>query len=304
MAIPKVIVLMSTYNGEKYIKEQIDSILNQSGVDILLKIRDDGSTDNTVSIIENYQKTYNNIILEKAQNVGANESFKALLYGIDINGEFDYAAFSDQDDIWHEKKLEAAVKQLEQYDAPSLYYSALNTFNEENGAVNKIVLSFQYTLTESLIRTAFPGCTMVINRPGTELLLRIGKPSFTAMHDSFIYQFFCSGKYPIIYDTESYIEHRIHAENVSVIGGDFKSTVKHFYRNWKNLKGQKSGSAKELLRLAAQFATKDSIEEIRVFADYRKSMKNKLLAVKTIKKTRFSKQVKREFVLAVLLNVY
>ena len=304
MPRPKVIVLMSTYNGEKYIKEQIDSILNQSGADVWLKIRDDGSTDNTVNIIEDYQKTHDNILLEKAQNIGANESFKALLYGIDLQTDFDYAAFSDQDDIWHEKKLEEAIKKTEKFDTPSLYYSALNTFDETTGASSKIVLPFQFTLTESLIRTAFPGCTMVINRQGIEMLLNIGNPDTTAMHDSFIYQVFCAGKYTIIYDTESYIEHRMHANNVSVTEGGFISTIKHVYRNRKNLKGLKSESAKELLRLAPEFAPEDSIREISVLANYRDSIKNKRLALKAVKNTRFNKHVKREFILAVLLNMY
>ena len=304
MAKPKVIVLMSTYNGEKYIKEQIDSILNQSGADVQLNIRDDGSTDNTVKIIEDYQKTHDNIILERAQNVGVNESFKALIYGIDIQTDFDYVAFSDQDDIWLEKKLEAAINKLEQYDIPSLYYSALNTFDEVNGTTNKIVLSFQFTLTESLIRTAFPGCTMVINRPGIEMLIGLGKPKITAMHDSFVYQVFSAGKLPIIYDTETYIEHRIHSNNASVIAGGFKSTIEHVYRNRKNLKGLKSESAKELLRLARGFAPEESIEDISVLANYRNSPKNKKLAMRAIQNTRFNKQVKREFIIAVLTNMY
>jgi rhamnosyltransferase len=93
---------MSTYNGEKYIKEQINSILNQKGVNVLLYIRDDGSSDGTSKILCEYMKKYNNVIVSLENNLGfRNSFFKALKDAPDA----DYYAFSDQDDYWFPEKL-------------------------------------------------------------------------------------------------------------------------------------------------------------------------------------------------------
>ena len=92
----KVQVLLSTYNGEKYIKEQIESILNQEGVEVSLLIRDDGSSDRTIEIVKKISEQNNNIILFKGQNMGPARSFMDLVKKSD---EVDYYAFADQDDV-------------------------------------------------------------------------------------------------------------------------------------------------------------------------------------------------------------
>lgn len=105
----KVAVLLSTYNGSKYIKEQIDSILSQEGVNIDIYIRDDGSTDETVNIIYEYKS--NNIFLTEGKNIGVGNSFMELLYS--VPEIYDYYAFADQDDIWSEKKIRIAIEVLQ-----------------------------------------------------------------------------------------------------------------------------------------------------------------------------------------------
>ena len=107
MDLPSILVILSTYNGEKYISKQIDSIFAQKGVDVTCYIRDDGSSDGTVRCIENLQKRYPKLLLEKGQNEGWRKSFMDALYAC---GDADFYAFSDQDDIWFENKLERAVQ--------------------------------------------------------------------------------------------------------------------------------------------------------------------------------------------------
>lgn len=75
-----VAVLMSTYNGEKYLKEQIDSILAQKDVDVTLFIRDDGSSDNTIGICKEYVEKHKNIVLKTGENIGVGNSFMQLVY--------------------------------------------------------------------------------------------------------------------------------------------------------------------------------------------------------------------------------
>lgn len=104
-----VSVLMSTYNGAKYVREQIESILSQIGVEVKLTVRDDGSNDLTCEILKEYA-SLGKIALIKGENVGVSKSFFILL---DSSPDCDFYAFSDQDDIWHNDKLLNAVKCME-----------------------------------------------------------------------------------------------------------------------------------------------------------------------------------------------
>ena len=107
----KVCVLMSTYNGEKYLKEQLDSILNQNSIIVDILIRDDGSTDKTLNILDEYNKKYNNIRYYTGENLKSAKSFLDLLF---TAGEYDYYSFSDQDDVWDRDKLLVAVSKLKE----------------------------------------------------------------------------------------------------------------------------------------------------------------------------------------------
>ena len=84
-----VIVLMSTYNGEKYLREQLDSILHQVDVNISVLIRDDGSNDDTLKIINEYKNKFSNISLIQGRNLGPCQSFFELLYNQE-NSKYDF----------------------------------------------------------------------------------------------------------------------------------------------------------------------------------------------------------------------
>lgn len=86
----KVAVLMSTFNGDKYLREQIDSILAQEGVDLTLFIRDDGSSDCTIDIVREYLAREDNIVFCRGKNVGVGNSFMKLLYN--CPDDYDYSA--------------------------------------------------------------------------------------------------------------------------------------------------------------------------------------------------------------------
>ena len=113
MSLPQVCVLMSTYNGENYIVEQINSILKQINVTVELIIRDDGSSDNTSSIIRKFENDYSNILFIQGENVGVGRSFMELLK---YAPESDYYSFADQDDVWLEDKLCRAVNMIKELE--------------------------------------------------------------------------------------------------------------------------------------------------------------------------------------------
>ncbi len=97
----RVQVLMSTYNGERFLEEQIESLLSQSWKNLEILIRDDGSTDGTMEILERYCMRYSNIQVFAGENVGVAKSFFELLE----ESDGDFVAFCDQDDVWLEHKV-------------------------------------------------------------------------------------------------------------------------------------------------------------------------------------------------------
>ena len=118
-----VLVLMSTYNGEKYLREQLDSILKSTGVEVNVLVRDDGSTDSTVDILKEYTSS-GKLSYYVDKNVGPAQSFRNLVEACDKN-YFAYA-YADQDDIWGEEKLFVAVSEISDAEkekvGPILWY--------------------------------------------------------------------------------------------------------------------------------------------------------------------------------------
>lgn len=126
-------ILLATYNGEKYVEEQINSILKQSYKEIRLIISDDNSTDNTLKIIEKLQKSDSRIIVYKQnKNLGVTANFEFLLNKV----ENDYFMFADQDDIWLEDKVKKSVEKLEN-DKCDLVFTNLKIVDENLKVLNK-----------------------------------------------------------------------------------------------------------------------------------------------------------------------
>ena len=131
-------ILMSTYNGERYIREQIDSFLQQTYPLINILVRDDGSSDGTIAILEEYAEKYDNITYYKGNNLGVIQSFLQLLR--DSDDAATYYAFADQDDVWLPEKIEKAIEMLEnntETSMPLLYCSDVYV-TDENLNVIKI----------------------------------------------------------------------------------------------------------------------------------------------------------------------
>ena len=183
-----ITVLMSTYNGEKYLQEQLDSILNQKNVEVRLIVRDDGSIDRTREILFDYQKAYPNVhvILDNLK-LYACMSFLSLITTI---SDDDYFALADQDDIWELDKLERAISMLKTIgeDQISLYFSNLKIV-DSTGKFYRYSHDTERKLDNkysSLLDNQMTGCTAVYNRKLAEFVQ--GKmPERFSMHDTYLF---------------------------------------------------------------------------------------------------------------------
>ena len=207
-----VCILMSTYNGEKYIIEQLNSLLNQKDILVQILIRDDGSTDSTINIIDKYASLYEQIKIIHGKNIGVKNSFFEL---IKHAPNAQYYAFCDQDDIWDNNKLINAVKKMEDNNDESICYFSNYRLIDQN---NNIILEEgnrhkrQYLLADILYSNPAPGCSMVLNNKLCSVLKKQITPKNTFMHDRWILLVaFLTGK--IIYDNKPSFSYRQHENN-------------------------------------------------------------------------------------------
>lgn len=216
MKTSKVIVLLSAYNGEKYLQEQLESIYSQTYPNIEIIVRDDGSEDNTKSILKEAEKN-GNIKLIMGENVGFVNSFFDLLKKAP---KADYYAFADQDDVWEKDKIQRAVEILDKNnnaDIPVMYYSNYDFYDTNMKFVLHPKKRNKTNFLNSLVECVNLGMTTVINIKAREQIIKNVPIKNSLGHDWWIYMF-CSAFGKVIYDDLSEVKHRIHISNTSKCG--------------------------------------------------------------------------------------
>jgi len=186
-------ILLPTYNGEKFIKEQIESVLNQSYENWRLLVRDDGSSDSTVEIVKNYTAQYPQkivLIEDDKDHLGACQSFAQLLN----HSTSDYIMFCDQDDIWLPDKIELTLNKMleleKTYDQPILVHTDVKVVDENLNILRDSFWRYQRvnpdlkSLNHLLIQNNVTGCAMMINKRLKEISLPI--PTEAIMYDWWI----------------------------------------------------------------------------------------------------------------------
>jgi len=208
----RVQVLLSTYNGQTYLKELMDSVLSQDYPELAMLVRDDGSTDDTSRILEKYSSLKNVQILH-GKNLGVVRSFFTLLEISSPDAE--YIAFCDQDDVCKEDKVSRAIGILGKHsnNTPAMYCSRVTLVDE-----NLKILGYsqiprrELNFGNALVQNVATGCTIIINDAARRLFLE-KLSSSAVMHDWWIY-IVVSAFGKVIYDTESKTLYRQHAANV------------------------------------------------------------------------------------------
>lgn len=215
----KIVVLLSTYNGEEYLAEQLDSILKQkTSHQVDIWVRDDGSTDGTVEILKAYERKYPSVFrVFYEENIGYIKSFFELIRK--ATG-YDYYALSDQDDIWLDDKIETAIVQCEACaeERPLLYGSSSFLVNEQLEVMGETQKNLRgITWDNLLIQNIFPGHAQVFNDALCQRLKADIDCSKIYVHDFWItYMAMLYGR--VIFDNQSHTLYRQHDTNTVGFG--------------------------------------------------------------------------------------
>lgn len=304
----KVAVLMSTYNGEDFLKDQINSIFAQKDVIVDLYIRDDGSKDHTLEIIQSFTDNKLPIhLIVGNKNVGPGLSFMMLLYYLrDLGQAYDYYAFSDQDDVWGENKLINAIEKiLNESEKGTLYCSNQTLYI--NGEIKGLRHSYvpDLSLKGHISKNYISGCTFVFDYVLFERITNTEFPDESLIkkrcHDSWIIlEAIICGR--VIYDPNSFILYRIHANNaVGIKKQTLFTRLNRLLDPSKTTKKIRSSTAKELLKRFPN-TTSDNLEVLKEFSFYTTSWKYKRQLIKDKSITDFTGENQLFFAIKVLLN--
>lgn len=221
-----VAVLLATYNGSEYIEEFLESLCMQSFRQFRIYVRDDGSTDNTLSLIALYAGRLDIRVIGSGQRLGAAKSFLELLR--QTPGHL-YYMFADQDDYWYSDKIARVVSAMEgRCSEVVLYCSRLEYVDSQlkHLGYSRLprLLSFQNAVVENIAT----GCTVAITRAVVDEVL-IREPYDVVMHDWWLYMY-CSAFGRVVYDPEASIKYRQHGNNVI---GAATGPIDDFRRRWR-----------------------------------------------------------------------
>jgi glycosyltransferase involved in cell wall biosynthesis len=235
---------MATYNGEPFLRQQLDSILVQSNQDWRLLVRDDGSDDNTVSIVEDYASRLPDkirLIKDNGIRLGASLNFGKLLEYADT----EYIMFSDQDDVWLPNKIDLtlnAMKATERIypDRPILVHTDLQVMDSELNTIANSFWSYQKLFPEAgddlnriMACNIVTGCTVMINERAKAVSIPV--PCEAIMYDWWLALNVCShGK--IIYVSIPSVLYRQHSRNQLGARKAKNIDVVHFLKKLRHIK--------------------------------------------------------------------
>ena len=299
----KVQILLSTYNGEKYLEEQIKSILNQQDVELSLLIRDDGSKDSTIKIIEKIAKEDSRVKFYTGNNLGPARSFMNLLKQSDKNCE--YYDFADQDDAWNQKKIINAINMIKtKENEPSLYLSALEIVDANLNKIETKLVEGNFCLEGEIIKNFATGCTMVLNKKLLDIINSY-EPKYLIMHDSWITRVCYAIGGNVIIDQNSYIKYRQHSNNtLGYKDNGLQKLIRQFKIAFVNKISMRANIATELKNGYSELLTEDAKELINNLINYRTDKKAKkwLLNNKDFKTT--NSKLNKKMKLSIILNKF
>lgn len=274
-----VVIVMSTYNGEKYLNQQLESLRQQTLMNVHVFVRDDGSEDTTQEILQKWSEdTEGWLTWYQGKNCGPGRSFMDAL-GKAPNA--DYYAFCDQDDIWDRDKLAISVEMLERSSKQyKIYTSNVLLVNNNMESLGKTNFQANTSIQRAMMYNQAVGCTIVMNKALKQKLTDY-KPEYMVMHDCWSYRVCAALGGDLCFDHIPHMKYRQHDGNFS---GGSMGKVELWKKRFKSLFGRKKHmrkwTAETLLRGYGQYIPENHRYIVEKFAYYDRSIKNKWLLLK------------------------
>lgn len=224
-----VTVMLCTFNGERFLAEQLDSIAGQTHANWSVVVSDDGSSDTTLDILRSYQTRWGSGKLDivNGPRKGFAKNFMSVACGLEDAS--DYYSWADQDDIWHVEKVERALKWIRTVpeNVPALYCGRTETITADGTSVGQSPLFERPpSFSNSLVQSIAGGNTMVFNRAALKVLKAIGNDFSIVSHDWWAYLVICGVGGVVHYDETSFVRYRQHDSNLVGSNSSFISRLK------------------------------------------------------------------------------
>ncbi len=268
----KVLVLLATYNGQKYLRDLLTSVFNQKDVSVEVFVADDCSTDDTIAILNEFSLKYPLRYKVNKQHKGYAYNFLDPLFHKE-NMDYDYFALADQDDYWLENKLIKAIDLMNE-KGKNFYCSNLITtdenlepigFMEDESVVEK---TNKFTYVQENIAT---GCTIVFSKKFLEKLNRY-YPKYATPHDYYLF-LIAAFTDDFVYDMRAYVKYRQHKSNQ--IGVIRKHKLIKYLKKFFASDSHQSMLCQEILNGYRDLIKPEDIEILETMAFYKKNKKYK-----------------------------
>ncbi len=221
METEDILILMAAYNGARFIREQINSILEQNVHSWRLIISDDESTDGTPEIVEEYASRYPGKINHHCSGRRFGNARDHFLYLLRQFHDAPYIMFCDQDDIWHKDKITKTLKKMKEIEAsgvPALVHTDMRVVDRELNQIAPSHMKYigiqgdRLSLNTLLVQNVVSGCTVMFNRALTELAVKNAPTEGILMHDWWL-ALIASATGRIAYLDEPTVDYRQHGDN-------------------------------------------------------------------------------------------
>lgn len=281
-----IAILLATHNSEKFLRAQLDSLLNQTHKDFSIIISDDFSSDNTVAIINEYMNACPNLSLIKSD--GPLKSAQANFWFLLKNApQCDFYMFCDHDDVWEKNKIELTLNKMLEADqsSPALVHSDLLVVDGSLNTVNASMFSMQKLPKEqklggALIQNNVTGCTVIINSQLRELALKKQNTENMLMHDWYL-SVLCLATGKVLFVDEALIRYRQHGNNE--VGAKDAGKLSYIFKKACSFKENKKSIKNAYLQaqdiaLIFKDDLKESYEIINAFGENAQKCKVKRVA--------------------------
>lgn len=277
----KVLIMLSTYNGHKYLREQLDSLYAQEEVEIHILVRDDGSKDDTLEILKDYKEHKGKMTILPTPNVGAAKSFHLIAhYALTEMRDFNYYAFCDQDDVWLKDKLYKSCISLDKSTALyKLFYGPATLVDRYLNPLGASSFMIVNNLEANIFASRSLGCTQVFNKALLEKFVSLfdyvsnANPNdFIPLHDGWMSLIAYALDADVIVGDEPLMLYRQHGHNV--VGANenyFERTTKRLKRFFRG-SCPKSSKCKLVLNVLGNDIPQENYQLLDLCANYKDSV--------------------------------